>query len=145
MRSNLAKFPVNAYGGHGEAAVARLLRTQVSQRRSVLHSIEPVERSSTRVSNRKNEDMLAEALVRDRVEPEAAQQVPSDRWFETFSTRPRWPNMSAFAHRVQRSVDLRQEVVAQSCSSLIVPVGSFEDLGLCVRMYDELHGAFRVR
>jgi len=56
-----------------------------------------------------------------------------------FSTWPDRPHAWTCDNCLQRGLDFGNEVVAESCSALLVPIGGFDDLGLRVRVYDELH------
>lgn len=59
--------------------------------------------------------------------------------------RPRGSNVWTLAHGVQRCIDFSKEVVAETGGPLVVPVGSFDDFRLRVRVNDELRGVCEVQ
>lgn len=69
----------------------------------------------------------------------------SNRRGNATSTWPDGPNVWLFENDLQGGVEFRHQVIAKTVGALIVPIGSFDNFDLGVRMYDEPHGASEVR
>lgn len=93
----------------------------------------------------KNENVLVKALVCDAVVSKPREEIPLNRRNYLFCTWPNRPYAWTLDNRVESALNFSNEILSEPIGALLVPIGRLDDLGLCIRVYDELHDASAVR
>jgi hypothetical protein len=95
---------------------------------SLRDSSGPVQRFTTAVRDRDDQDMVGELLVTDLVRESIRNHALNWRRHVARDSRPQGPNLWRLRNDVEPAVDLFQESVAQTAALVVVPSGVLKEL-----------------